>query len=142
VEVAAIRMLTKQLSQSTVDELEVNGAGFALCLKRDVRETAAPKAGPAAQSAAAISAGAAPVRTIVVQSPAIGNFVASHPLRDLAFCRCGDTVKVGDVMGLVAYSNYFAAVTAKQGGLVKSILARSGAVVGFGDGLFEIEVVE
>ncbi|WOD17005.1 acetyl-CoA carboxylase biotin carboxyl carrier protein [Paraburkholderia kirstenboschensis] len=132
----------KQLFQSTVDELEVNGAGIALCLKRDVREDAAPKAGPAAESVTPISAGAAPVCTIVVQSPAIANFVASHPLRDLAFCRCGDTVKAGDVMGLVAYSSYFPAVTAKQGGLVKSILVRSGAVARFGDGLFEIEVVE
>lgn len=79
-----------------------------------------------------------PLRTIA--SPVIGNFIAGHPLEGgKPYVESGTSVEAGDIIGLLAIGPVLMPVEAPCPGVVRKVLAREGAIVGFDDPLFEIE---
>lgn len=98
---------------------------------------AAPAA--AAQNGAAESSAEAGISSDkVVTSPLVGTFyTASSPDAEV-FVKEGDTVKKGQVLGIIEAMKLMNEITAEQDGEVVDICVKSGDVVEFGQPLFKI----
>jgi acetyl-CoA carboxylase biotin carboxyl carrier protein len=76
---------------------------------------------------------AAPGRDVTAVAVAPGRFLPAHPIRDAAFAPVGTLVRQGDVLGLVQAGPTYSAVTAPCTGVVRTLMAQPGALVGYGD---------
>lgn len=85
------------------------------------------------------AASAAPdVPPPVVRAPAVGIFLAAHPMRRAAFVQPGELVRAGGIVGLRRIGRVYLPVATAQAGAVVSTLAEPGTLVDFGTPLFEI----
>ena len=75
----------------------------------------------------------APGRDVTAVAVAPGRFLPAHPARDAAFAPVGALVRQGDVLGLVQLGPVYSAVTAPCAGIVRTLLAQPGDLVGYGD---------
>lgn len=73
-----------------------------------------------------------------VVADSVGLFLATHPLRPNSFVRPGDSVKQGDIVGLLRIGRIYAPVMAPVDGIVTAIRARHEMPVGFGTCLMDI----
>jgi len=74
----------------------------------------------------------------VVTSPMVGTFYASPAPDKPAFVTVGQTVKVGDTLGIIEAMKMFNPIEADQSGTVVAILCESGQPVEFDQPLFVI----
>ena len=91
----------------------------------------------AAQPVAASSPQATQASTTVLTESA-GIFLATHPMRNKPLAAIGDQVKKNDVLGLLKIGPIYAPITASADGVITQILARDGALLGFGAAVLEI----
>lgn len=78
-----------------------------------------------------------PAQTIT--SPSIGVFTPSHPLAAEPYAAAGSVVRAGEIVGLLSIGPVLLPVEAPCTATVRRVLLQEGALVGFGDPLFEIE---
>lgn len=78
--------------------------------------------------------------SVELVSPAVGTFIAEHPVTAQRFSEVGSEVNVGDIMGLISYGNFLRAVEAVRAGRISNVFVESGEKVGFGQKLFELEI--
>lgn len=67
-----------------------------------------------------------------VKTATAGIFLATHPMRQASFVAAGSLVKQGDVVGLLKIGLIYAPVLAPRDGLVKTLLAKTGDLLGYG----------
>lgn len=115
-------------------ELELSGPGGRLRLRRG-ELGAAP--GPIAPDDTSAAQAAGPGREVVA-SPGVGVFLRAHPLRDQPLAAPGERVAEGQALGLLRIGSLLVPVLAPRPGTVRAIPAEDGALVGFGDPLFEL----
>jgi acetyl-CoA carboxylase biotin carboxyl carrier protein len=99
----------------------------------------APNAAPAAAPAAAPSGSGAPANAIEVKSPMMGVFYRASSPSSPPFVKEGDTVKPGDVIGLIEAMKVFNDVKAETSGKVVKVLLDNGKPVKVGQTMFWIE---
>jgi acetyl-CoA carboxylase biotin carboxyl carrier protein len=75
----------------------------------------------------------------VLRSPMVGIFYASPNPGAETFVKIGQTVKVGDTLGIIEAMKMFNQIEADQAGTVRAVLADSGQPVEFDQPLFVIE---
>jgi acetyl-CoA carboxylase biotin carboxyl carrier protein len=153
-----IREILRIIDESDLDELRIELSGFLLHVRKSdigsapiapagraqveaVRETPAavgaepptkaPQAPPATDTAE-------PEDTFVIDAPMLGTFYRSEAPGEPAFVSAGDTVEPGTVICLIEVMKMMNHVTADVAGTVVEVLAENGALVEFGQPLFQI----
>jgi len=101
-----------------------------------------PRAAAAAAPAPDNTSAPAPGRELppghVVRSPMVGTFYASPNPEAAPFVKVGQTVKSGDVLGIIEAMKMFNQIEADVSGTVVSVLASTGQPVEFDEPLFVI----
>ena len=118
--------LSAALEAAGVDELELTGPFGALTLRR-------PAAGDVVK--------AATLRRIDICAPAVGEFLACHPMQHAPLVAPGATVESGALLGFLRSGLSLRAVTSPGDGRIVEQPARHGAPFGYGDVLFRMDAI-
>jgi biotin carboxyl carrier protein len=136
VNIDELRQITAWLEAAGVLSLEIRRPGAALRLTLASRAGAT---GPGRDVSGVPAASAAPNGPChMVTAPAVGVFLAAHPMRPAAFVRPGEPVRGGNILGLLRIGRVYLPVATAQAGVVVRTLAEPGTLVDFGTPLFEI----
>jgi len=126
IETTDIEHLAQILERSGVDAIEIEEPGRSLKL---VMDTAARMAASPTFAAAASPAGD---HSVIVKADVAGYFLAAHPWRDKPFVAPGQSIEAGAIVGLVKIGLLYAPVVAPAAGTVDTVIAETGATVGYG----------
>ena len=140
-----IKSVIGLMKEEGLDEFAIEEDGFKLSLKRRGAVVAAPAvahapAAPVAAPAPVAAAAPAPEEGLEkITSPLVGTFYrASSPEQD-PFVKAGDRVTPDTVVCIIEAMKVMNEVKAGVTGVVRRVLAENGAVVEFGQPLFEVE---
>ena len=152
-----IKKLIEMLEESNLSEIEIKEGEESVRLTRQIAyapqvammpQMVAPAAAPAAAAAPATVASAAPVPAAsssalpeghVVRSPMVGTFYSSQAPGQPALAKVGQSVKVGDSIGIVEAMKMFNPIESEYAGTVVKILVENGAPVEFDQPLMVIQ---
>jgi acetyl-CoA carboxylase biotin carboxyl carrier protein len=158
VDLRKIKKLIDILEESNLSELEIKEGEESVRLSR-VPKTAfhasvvppathvhveQPRSAAVASSAPVgdAAASSAPERELppghIVRSPMVGTFYASPNPEAAPFVKVGQTVKAGDVLGIIEAMKMFNQIEADVSGTVLAVLADTGQPVEFDEPLFVI----
>ncbi|HSW20111.1 MAG TPA: biotin/lipoyl-containing protein [Ramlibacter sp.] len=133
-----LRRLVRHLQSSEVTCFEYEGPQFALRLVC-ARSPGAPRS---AERTAAVHVAPPPVQALasaaLVKSPGIGRFFLQHPLGDRPPIREGGQVEAGQILAFLRVGQVLTAVLADRAGVVVRRRVEEGALVGYGETLFEL----
>ncbi|SCB58263.1 Biotin carboxyl carrier protein [Rhizobium aethiopicum] len=129
---ATITLLTDALIAAGVEGLEISRPGGQLRIVTS-GEGSAQKS---AREATPRSSGSPPV---VVNAPMAGRFCVDHSAFCAAHRKVPRSVSEADVVAFVGVGHILLPLRAGRSGRLTRLLAEPGALVGFGDPLFEIE---
>ena len=146
-----IKKLIDILEESNLAELEIKEGEESVRLSRIPKGLAGPAAAPAptthvqvpAQTTAAAltsapAAGKEQPAGHVLRSPMVGTFYASPTPENPPFVKVGQSVKVGDTLGIIEAMKMFNQIEADIAGTIVAVLATSGQPVEFDEPLFVI----
>ncbi len=146
-----IKKLIDILEESNLAELEIKEGEESVRLSRVPKSTAAPAApvthvqvpAPAAApapaaSAASVAGGKELPAGHVLRSPMVGTYYASSSPEAPPYVKVGQTVKVGDTLGIIEAMKMFNQIEADAAGTIVAVLATSGQPVEFDEPLFVI----
>ncbi|MCV9947077.1 MULTISPECIES: acetyl-CoA carboxylase [unclassified Rhizobium] len=134
---ATIALLTEALTAAGVDGLEISRPGGQLRIVvagKDGARISSTEATPPAPGLAPGSASA------VVKAPMAGRFCVEHPAASAAPQNLPRSVSDADIVGFVGVGHILLPLRAGLSGVLTRLLAEPGALVGFGDPLFEIRL--
>lgn len=119
-----IKELSALLQETDIELLELEHGSDVIRLRRDTSgQIAAPPA----------SAG-----TFEIPAPSVGIFLRAHPLRTAPIVEPGQSVTVGDPVGLLQIGALLVHVVAPRDGTMLELLADDGAAVGYGTALMRL----
>ena len=140
--------LIKTVSDSNLTQFQIEEDGFKLSMKTDKqpkvvvqKQESAPKE---IQSVAIDDAKPAEQKEIkkaegnVVKSPLVGTFYSASSPDSAPFVKVGDTVKKGQVLGIVEAMKMMNEIESEFDGIVKEIQIENEQVVEYGQPLFVI----
>ncbi|ARO26569.1 acetyl-CoA carboxylase [Rhizobium sp. S9] len=129
---ATIALLTQALTAAGVDGLEISRPGAQLRIiisgegeARISATEAAPRAPGSAQT--------------VVKAPMAGRFCVEHPAASAVPQNLPRSLSDTDILGFIRVGDVLLPLRAGGSGVMTRLLAAPGALVGYGDPLFEIE---
>lgn len=141
-----IIQLIETVSASGLTEFEYSEGDVKLVLKAAPPVyTAAPAALPAAAEQASLPAAPAseeaaePDDSQIIKSPLVGTFYCAPAEDAKPYAAVGDTVKKGQVLGLIETMKLMNEVECDRDGVVIAILIENEQVVEYGQPLFAIE---
>ncbi len=141
-----IKAIYKFLRETDIVELELEGEGGKLRLKRgglaavEEPRVAAPVPAPAPKDAKKEEAAAAPAGNVkIVTSPMVGTFYRSPSPEAPHFVEMGSIVKSGQTLCIIEAMKLMNEVESEYGGKIVSILVENGQPVEYGEPLFHIE---
>jgi acetyl-CoA carboxylase biotin carboxyl carrier protein len=153
----AVRRLTRLVEENGLSELRYEEGDLKITLRTasflraapvSVVAPAVPVAGNAAAAPEVIIAEAASAAAqeaeddaslLRVEAPMMGVFYRAPALDTPPFIEIGDTVEIGQTIGLIEAMKVFSEVPSEVAGRVKDIPAKSGALVQPGDALVILE---
>lgn len=150
-DIACIESIAKIVSDLDLESVDYNKDGLHIIVTNRSKEIIAQPVAPAplpampvpaAPAAAAQSEAPAPAaapKGDVIKSPMVGVLYLAASPNDPDYVKVGDTVKEGDVLCLIEAMKTFNQIKAPRGGIIREILAASGAAVEFDEPLFVIE---
>lgn len=119
------------MAAAGVTRLELTGPDFRLTLGSDARpEPQAVESDAGAETA--------PPGALAVASPGVGVFLRAHPLHDRPLAAAGDAVAAGQTVAVLRVGALLLPVAAPVAGIVIEAAAPEGALVGYGDRLFDL----
>lgn len=121
--------LAAAMAAAGIARLTLSGPGFELVLDRGetaARGADAPGAGPEPEAA-----------LTPVTAPSIGVFLRAHPLHDAPLAAVGAAVVAGQALALLRVGDLLTPVPAPADGVIVAALPADGALVGYGDRLFD-----
>jgi acetyl-CoA carboxylase biotin carboxyl carrier protein len=99
---------------------------------------AAPLAAPSEAATGSVKSSAALPDGHVVRSPMVGTFYASPNPDSPPFVKLGQTIKVGDTLGIIEAMKMFNPIEADVAGTVLSVLVSNGKPLEFDEPMFVI----
>lgn len=150
-DIACIESIAKIVSDLDLESVDYNKDGLHIIVTNRSKEIIAQPVVPAplpampvpaAPAAAAQSEAPAPAaapKGDIIKSPMVGVLYLAASPNDPDYVKVGDTVKEGDVLCLIEAMKTFNQIKAPRGGIIREILAASGAAVEFDEPLFVIE---
>jgi len=146
-----IRQLIRLATENQLDELALTQPdGFAVKVRTASEERAvlpamtySPPVLPAAQvrQIASQDLTARNPKAIALESPMVGTFYRSQTPSDPPFVKEGDTIEVGQTIGLIEAMKVYSEIPAEHAGKVIEFNAGNGQLVQFGQPLVYIEPV-
>lgn len=139
-----ITSLLKAFDESSASRLKYTCGEEQITLEKAVAQSAvvcAPvvEAAPvAAAQPAAAPAAAAPAAGATIDAPLVGTFYVASAPSEAPFVKPGDTVHKGQTIGLIEAMKMINEIPAPCDCVIESLVAQDGALVGFGDPLFQI----
>ena len=149
-----IKKLIDILEESNLAELEIKEGEESVRLSRIPKGLASSGAAPAPTTHVQVPAQPAPVALTgapaaaatgkeqpaghVLRSPMVGTFYASSTPENPPFVKVGQSVKVGDTLGIIEAMKMFNQIEADVAGTIVAVLATSGQPVEFDEPLFVI----
>ena len=139
-----ITSLLKAFDESSASRLKYTCGEEQITLEKAVAQSAvvcAPvvEAAPvAAAQPAAAPASAAPAAGATIDAPLVGTFYVASAPGEAPFVKPGDTVHKGQTIGLIEAMKMINEIPAPCDCVIESLVAQDGALVGFGDPLFQI----
>jgi acetyl-CoA carboxylase biotin carboxyl carrier protein len=150
-----IKKLIEMLEESNLSEIEIKEGEESVRLSRQMTPMpmqyfqappmSAPAASPPAASTSAASA-PAPVTSSrdlpeghIVRSPMVGTFYSQQTPGQPALAKVGQSIKVGDALGIVEAMKMFNPIESECAGTVVKILVENGAPVEFDQPLMVIQ---
>ena len=140
--------LIKTVSDSNLTQFQIEEDGFKLSMKTDKqskvvvqKQESVPKE---IQSVAIADAEPAEQKEIkkangnVVKSPLVGTFYSASSPDSAPFVKVGDTVKKGQVLGIVEAMKLMNEIESECAGTVAEVLVENGEPVEYGQPLFRI----
>jgi acetyl-CoA carboxylase biotin carboxyl carrier protein len=121
-----IERLAQILERSGIAAIEIEEEALSLKLVMEAGEPAAPTS---ASTAPAMPANAG---LIVAKADVAGIFIAAHPSQDKPFVEPGQAIEAGAIVGLVKIGLLYVPVLSPAAGIVETIVAETGATVGYG----------
>lgn len=131
-----IKKLIDILEESNLAEIEIKEGEESVRLSRMPKGAATIAAAPA--PAPASSGGKELPPGHVLRSPMVGTYYASPNPESPPFVKIGQTVKIGDTLGIIEAMKMFNQIEADAAGTIVAILATSGQPVEFDEPLFVI----
>ena len=127
-----IQELARWLQASDIDTLELSSPQGHVRLQRGqpVQKVVAPAPVPSADPAS--------TDAVAVRAPGLGVFLHSHPQRNAPLVQAGQTVAVGQVIGLLQIGPLLLPVPAPCQGVVDTVALPHGDTVGYGTPLFTL----
>lgn len=127
----------------TVGAPAMDPAAAAVSAQMMASMTAPAASAAPAVPAAAPAVGAAPAAEVissdkVVTSPLVGTFYSSSTPDSEAFAKVGDTVKKGQVLGIIEAMKLMNEIESEFDGVVEAVLVKNEDVVEYGQPLFRI----
>lgn len=122
-EIAAI---AAEMAVGDIARLELTGPGLALSLARG-----------GAQAGGAPEAPAPEADLMPVNAPALGSFLRTHPLHEKPLAADGEPVVAGQPIALLRLGVLLVPVPAPADGMIVEAIPEEGALVGYGDRLFD-----
>lgn len=119
------------MAAAGIGHLELTGPGVRLALGRG--PSAEPLAVAVAAETMAPEAGA-----IAVTAPGVGTFLRAHPLHDRPLAAAGDAVGAGQPIAALRVGALLLPVVAPAAAVVVDATVEDGALVGYGDRLFDL----
>lgn len=132
--------LMKAVSESGIAEFEYEENGVALRLKK--QSAAEPLQAPVQAAEPIAPAAKAPQLAEtgnVIKSPLVGIFYSAGSPDEEDYVKIGDTVRKGQVIGIVEAMKLMNEIESEFDGTVKEILVKNGDLVGFDQPMFIIE---
>ncbi len=139
-----ITSLLKAFDESSASRLKYTCGEEQITLEKAVAQSAvvcapAMEAAPvAAAQPAAAPAAAAPAAEATIDAPLVGTFYVASAPGEAPFVQPGDTVHKGQTIGLIEAMKMINEIPAPCDCVIESLVAQDGALVGFGDPLFQI----
>ncbi len=150
-----IKKLIDLLEESNLAEIEIKEGEESVRLARVPRGTVMAAPAPAAYAEPARAAApAAPAATLsaeavgkstkdvpdghTVRSPMVGTYYESSSPDNPAFVKVGQTVKVGDTLGIIEAMKMFNPIEADVSGTVRAVLVKNGQPIEFDEPMFVI----
>lgn len=139
-----ITSLLKAFDESSASRLKYTCGEEQITLEKAVAQSAvvcAPvveAASVAAAQPAAAPAAAAPAAGATIDAPLVGTFYVASAPGEAPFVKPGDTVHKGQTIGLIEAMKMINEIPAPCDCVIESLVAQDGALVGFGDPLFQI----
>lgn len=139
-----ITSLLKAFDESSASRLKYTCGEEQITLEKAVAQSAvvcasAMEAAPvAAAQPAAAPAAAAPAAGATIDAPLVGTFYVASAPGEAPFVQPGDTVHKGQTIGLIEAMKMINEIPAPCDCVIESLVAQDGALVGFGDPLFQI----
>lgn len=134
----------KAFDESSASRLKYTCGEEQITLEKAVAQSAvvcapAMEAAPvAAAQPAAAPAAAAPAAGATIDAPLVGTFYVASAPGEAPFVQPGDTVHKGQTIGLIEAMKMINEIPAPCDCVIESLVAQDGALVGFGDPLFQI----
>jgi acetyl-CoA carboxylase biotin carboxyl carrier protein len=133
---ATLTQLADWLNTTPLEEVELEQAGLRLRLKKPSVGTALGLALPAPMQPSAPTS--APEAPTTIKSPMVGTFYRASGPDAAPFVQEGDTVTVGQTIGIIEAMKTMNQITADHAGKVVKILTANGQPVEFGQPLIQL----
>jgi acetyl-CoA carboxylase biotin carboxyl carrier protein len=127
-----IERLAQLLEHSGIASIEIEENGRSLRLVMEDMESTAPTPSPAPRVLPGDAA-------VIAKAEIAGIFVAVHPWRTKPFVEPGQRIEAGAVVGLIKIGLLYAPVLSPAAGIVDSIIAETGAAVGYGSPIVSVQ---
>lgn len=144
-EMKQIYEIWDRFESSSLSQLELSMNGVQISLKKEGAATTAVMPAPRVESQAPATEAKTSKQAEqkangkCVKAPLVGTFYASPAPDAEPFVKVGDTVKKGDVIGIIEAMKLMNEVRAGESGVVTEILARDGGMVEYGQPLLTLE---
>jgi acetyl-CoA carboxylase biotin carboxyl carrier protein len=134
---ADIKALIEMMARGGIADLKLDTAAVKLRLRSG--QPAGVVARPPVSVAEVSAPPAADTDTIVIPSPMIGTFYRAPKPGEPAFVEIGDTVEVGQTIGIIEAMKIMNEIAAESAGVVAEILVGNGQAVEFGQPLLRLD---
>jgi len=147
-DIRKIKKLIELLDESGVAEIEIKEGEESVRISRQMAAAPAQYMAPPQYMAAPTAPAAAPVASAEVsslpaghqvKSPMVGTFYRAPPPGAAEFVQVGQSVKVGDTLGIIEAMKILNQIEADKAGVIKAVVAENGQPVEYDEPLFIIE---
>ena len=132
------RQIADWLVDTDIDLAELSGPGWQVRLLREAGYEPQSRNVPGRNATWPDKSTSGSPGLVIVRGTVAGVFLDRHPLRTSQLAPAGAQVRQGDILGLLQLGTVLAPVMAPVDGLVAGMLVSSGAMVGFGADLVQI----
>ena len=136
-EVESLLKVIDKVSSSNLNEFTYEEGEIRLTLKKEKQEVLVKEA--VNVSSAVLKEATSPaLEGRIMKSPLVGTFYSASAPDAAPFVKVGDTVKKGQVLGIIEAMKLMNEIESEYEGVVEAILVENGQMVEYGQNLFTI----